>query len=199
MADMDKEVIIIKKLLKSLNSNKITTDEIQSRLNMFCQRFMLGLNKYDERIEKIFNNYDIPQLNDVHTIFSLAFQTLDVNINNWDEDFSEVYDETIYPVYNAKKRKKNVISAFNNLSISSGNRDTDPRREPLAPEQRSCDSTASEKSELSVEFDSDSDSESSKLKCEYVYKKGANANKPCNVTTSYKSDKGPRCKKHSNS
>ena len=187
MADMNKELIILKKLLTSMNNNKISSDDIQSRLNMFCQRFMLGLNKYDERIQKIFDNYDIPHLTDIHNIFSLAFETLDVNNNNWAEDFSEVYDETIYPVYNAKKRKKNILSAFNSLSISNEARE----------------------GSLTVEFDDDEEDketnnssscvQSQNLKCDYIYKKGANTNKQCSVRASCTTDKGPRCKSHAKS
>jgi hypothetical protein len=187
MADMKKELTILKKLLTSMNNNKISSDEIESRLNMFCQRFMLSLNKYDERVQKIFDNYDIPQLTDIHTIFGLAFETLDVNNNNWAEDFSEVYDETIYPIYNAKKRKKNILSAFNSLSISN----------------------EAKEGSLTVEFDEDEEDkeinnssscvQSQNLKCEYIYKKGANANKQCSVRASCTTDKGPRCKSHAKS
>lgn len=175
MACMQNEFNIFKNLFIALKDEKITPTEIESRLNMFCQRLLLGFNHYDERLKQIFDNYDIKQLQDIHTIFGLAFKTLDFNYKDWDKDFENVYDKSIYPSYSVKKRKKNLIDLFNSLSVSSN-------------------------SSNSITFDDEDSKESVSLgeaprenKCDYIFKKGANVNKRCNTIT----DGSSKCKRHS--
>ena len=181
MACMKNEFNTFNSLFIALKDEKITPTEIESRLNMFCQRLFLGFNHYDERLKQIFDNYDIKQLQDIHTIFGLAFKTLDFNYKDWDKDFENVYDKSIYPSYSVKKRKKNLTDLFNSLSVSQ-----------VAGDQVNKD-------DLKITFDDEENNSSgpgpssSQIKCDYVFKKGANINKTCNVTT----DGSAKCKRHS--
>lgn len=170
MACMQNEFNIFKNLFTALKDEKITPTEIESRLNMFCQRLLLGFNHYDERLKQIFDNYDIKQLQDIHTIFGLAFKTLDFNYKDWDKDFENVYDKSIYPSYSVKKRKKNLTDLFNSLFVSQVSTD-----------------------DSKITFDDEENNSSSQIKCDYVFKKGANVNKRCNTIT----DGSSKCKRHS--
>jgi hypothetical protein len=177
MAEMTTQVKILKSLILSLVDDKINSDEIESRLNMFCQRLLLGFCKYDERFDKIFNAYDTKQLSDIHYIFQFAFESLNIKNNEWDCGFDEVCDNDLFPSYNIKKRKKknNLIDQMNSLNLSL---DT--------PVITDIDNGVPETLELGP-------GPEESFNCNYIFSKGNKKGQICNVKTIGSN----KCKSHS--
>ena len=176
MAEMTTQVKILKSLILSLVDDKINSDEIESRLNMFCQRLLLGFCKYDERFDKIFNAYDTKQLSDIHYIFQFAFESLNIKNDEWDCGFDEVCDNDLFPSYNIKKRKKknNLIDQMNSLNLSLDTPViTDIDTEPLHV--------------------TDEKQEYFNCNCNYIFTKGNKKGQICNIKTIGTN----KCKSHS--